>query len=193
MLTTFILRSAILTLFLLPVIDCQARLYRWTDPSGTVHFSDTLPSAVVPQQGLDMADPAERPLLQKPLLIFANEVFRVLLVAEEEDSLLFEVSYHEIHRTFPEIIRQQGQLYLCALSPQVTSYLEYTVAPVEGGSATLTIKNRMTRHSPSRLQTDALRLRLYLRDPQGKGMGTLFSTEIPLGKIWEKGPEGSYR
>jgi len=193
MLTDFIRWGAMVALFLLFVPDSQAELYRWTDQAGTVHFSDTLPTATVPQSGLDFVDPAERPLLQKPLLIFEDAVFRVLLIAEEEDALQLEVSYNEIHRTFPEIIHQQAQIYLCALSPQVTSYLEYTVAPVEGGSATLSLKNRMTRHSPPRLTTDTLSLLLYLRDPQTKGFRTLSSTEIPLRKVWVKREEGSYR
>lgn len=181
-----------LTMFILNALTCEAALYRWSDQAGIIHFSDSLPVEDVPQEQLNLVDPAQRPLLKKPLKVYQDNVFRVMLTAEDDDSVQFDVIYTEIHRTFPEIIRCKTKMYLCAVSREVTSYLTYTVVPVEGGSATLRLTNRLSKHSPSRLQTETLNINLFYRDPETNEDRALFSKEIPFGKVWEKRADGVY-
>lgn len=179
-----------LFLLLFHTAACQAGQYQWKDQAGTIHYSDSIPLEDVLQKHLNPADPRQRPLIKKPVILFADQVFRVRLLTEEDDSLQFDLTLNEIHRTFPDIIRGHARIFLCAVSQEVTSYLEYTVAPVEGGSTTLRLTNRLSKHSPEQLQTETLKILLYESEPGKTDVKTLFSREIPFVKIWEKKAAG---
>ncbi|MBP1728345.1 MAG: hypothetical protein H6Q56_718 [Deltaproteobacteria bacterium] len=176
-----------IALLLATIAPSAAGSYRWTDRTGTLHFSDTLPAEDVPLDNLDPADPEQRPLLEKPLLIYSDKVFRLTLTAESEDLLQFELSYTDIQRIFPEVISGNARLQICAVDRERSStYLAYSVQPVEGGRKTFQLTNRLSKQSPSDLETESLSLSLYDNGPDRKKYRNLLTREIPFGKIWHK-------
>lgn len=180
-------------MFLLNALTCQAALYRWTDQTGVIHFSDSLPPKEIPQEQLNLADPEQRPLLKKPLVVFQDNIFRVILISEKNDSMQFDVTYTEIHHNFPEIIRYKTRLILGSAGGGGATYLRYTAAPVEGGSATLKFTNGLSKRSPSKFETEYLYISLYYHDPEKKEDKPLYKKDIPYRKVWEKNVDGVYQ
>ena len=166
---------------------CQAGSYKWTDREGTLHLSDTPPAGEVPLEDLDPADPGQRPLLGKQLLIYSDATFRLFLSAEEDDLLQFELVYTDIHRAFPDIVASAGRIFVCAVGRQEGySYLSYSVAAVEGGSKRLQLTNALSRHSPDDLETESLRILFHTNGTGNRETRSLFTTDIPFGKSWQK-------
>jgi hypothetical protein len=165
----------------------QAASYKWTDRDGSLHFSDTPPAYEVPQKSLSIEDHEQRPLMGKGLVIYQDRVFKIVLSDEQDDKLHFKVSYNNIQRAYPEVIRGNTLIYICATQQDRTyTYLAYTVAPVEGGSTTLSLVNGLSKQSPSRLVTDSLHMTLYRDDRKTKEFKILFKKAIPFSKVWEK-------
>lgn len=190
-LLTPILASA---LFLSATSMCAAGSYKWTDRDGSLHFSDSLPTYEVPKENLNPADPEQRPLLEKPLLIYSDKVFRLTLTAEEDDILKFDLTYTNIQRSYPETISGKVRLQICAVDrARSSTYLSYTVAPVEGGSKTFQLTNKLSKQSQSYLETESLYVFLYYDDRDRKEFRKLFTKEIPFGKIWHKRQGGVYQ
>lgn len=168
-------------------VTCVAGSYKWTDRDGTLHFSDTLPAEDVPLADLDPADPEQRPLLGKPLVVYQDKVFIVTLTKESDDLLQFDLTYTDIHRAFPEIVSSMPRLQINAVTGErIYTYLAYSVFQVEGGSKTLQFINRMSKLSPSSLETESLRISLYDYSPDRNKSRELFSTNIPFVKQWQK-------
>ena len=184
---------SLLTLLFLTTTS-HAASYKWTDRDGTLHFSDTPPAYEVPKENLNVADPEQRPLLVMPVVVYSDRVFRLLLTAEQDDLLQFELTYTDIQRSFPETISGNVRLQICAIDRKRSStYLAYTVVPVEGGSKSFQLKNRLSKQSPSSLETVSLSLSLYDNGPDRKKYRNLFSKEIPFGKFWQKRKDGVYQ
>lgn len=184
LLLTQILASALL---LSATATCVAGSYKWTDQEGTLHFSDSPPAGEIPRESLDPADPEQRPLLGKPLVVYHDNVFTLTLTKETDDLLQFDLAYTNIHRSFPEVVSGAPRVQLCAItSEHFYTYLAYSVHSVEGGSKTLHLINRMSKQSPSSLETESLRIFLYNNDPDQKKARELFSTDIPFRKRWQK-------
>jgi len=184
LLLTHILAAALL---LAAAAPCVAGSYKWTDREGTLHFSDSPPAGDILRESLDLADPEQRPLLGKPLLVYRDNIFTLTLTKETDDLLQFDLAYTNIHRSFPEVVRGAPRVQLCAVtSERIYTYLAYSVLPVEGGSKTLQLINRMSKQSPSSLETGSLRIFLYDYGPDRKTVRELFATDIPFGKRWQK-------
>lgn len=174
-------------LFLVAASICAAGSYKWTDRNGSLHFSDSPPAYEIPRQNLNPADPEQRPLLDKPLLIYIDKVFRLMLIAETDDLLQFELTYTDIQRSFPEVISGNPRLQLGAVNRERSStYLAYTVVPIEGGSKTIQLINCLSNKSPSVLETELLVISLSDYGQDRKKSLNLFTKEIPFGKIWHK-------
>jgi len=174
-------------LFLAAVATCVAGSYKWTDQEGTLHFSDSPPAGEIPRESLDLADPEQRPLLGKPLVVYRDNVFTLTLTKEADDLLQFDLAYTDIQRSFPAVVSGSPRVQLCAItSERFYTYLAYSVHPVEGGSKTLQLINRMSKQSPSSLETESLRIFLYDNGPDQKKARELFSKDIPFGKRWQK-------
>jgi len=184
LLLTHILAAALL---LAAAAPCVAGSYKWTDREGTLHFSDSPPAGDIPRESLDPADPEQRPLLGKPLLVYRDNVFTLTLTKEHDDLLQFDLTYTEIHRSYPEVVSGAPRVQLSAVTNErFYTYLAYSVHPVEGGSKTLQLINRMSKQSPSSLETGSLRIFLYDYGPDRKTVRELFATDIPFGKRWQK-------
>jgi len=184
LLLTHILAAALLLAAASPSV---AGSYKWTDREGTLHFSDSPPAGDILRESLDPADPEQRPLLGKPLLVYRDNVFTLTLTKESDDLLQFDLAYTNIHRSFPEVVSGAPRVQLCAVtSERIYTYLAYSVLPVEGGSKTLQLINRMSKQSPLALETGSLRIFLYDYGPDRKTVRELFATDIPFGKRWQK-------
>lgn len=168
-------------------VASHAANYRWTDRDGTLHFSDTPPSYEVPRNSLSIEDHEQRPLMGKGLVVFQDRVFKIVLVDEQQDKLLFDVEYANVHNAYPEAVRSTLRLIVSSVDRgRTATYLAYTVAPVNGGSNKLRLMNSLTRNSPSRLETELLHISLYVDNREKKGFRILLKKEIRFRKVWEK-------
>src|SRR6266702_4184511 len=173
--------------FTLLAATSRGASYKWSDEAGVLHFSDTPPPQAVPQHSFSLADADQRPLLEGDIVIFEDQVFKVMLDEEKDDELRFKVEYINIQRTFPDIIQGNALLFICAVNRERKStYLAYTVAKVDGGSKVLTLSNKVSKQSPSRMETEGLIITLYHDDREKKEIKILFKKEIPFQKRWEK-------
>jgi hypothetical protein len=189
-----LLAMAMLLVLLLPFKPCHADSYRWTDRDGTLHFSDTIPADTIPQESLDITDPAQRPLMSEMPPLYQDEVFRLLLISEKPDRLEFELEYSAIHRTYKDLIKGGVFVWIVAVdSARTPSWLAWTGANVESGNGRVKLVNTLSKQSPTSLETDSLILTLYRRDRAQGVEKTLFSKEIPFRKSWEKMPRITYR
>jgi len=174
-------------LLLVPSGGIRAASYKWTDREGTLHFSDSIPAADIPTEGLDPADPEQRPLLGKPLTVYRDKVFTIALMVESDDLLQFDLTYTDVQRTFPEVVGGTPRIQISAIPVErIYTYLAYSVAPVEGGSKTVPLMNRMSKQSPQSLETEALRLFFYEPGRDRQKLLELFSVDIPFVKRWQK-------
>lgn len=165
----------------------RAASYKWTDRDGTLHFSDTPPSYEVPKKSLSIEDDEQRPIMDKGQIVYQDRVFKIVLVDEQQDKLLFDVEYNNVQRAYPEAIRGTLRLLVSSVDRGRTStYLSYNVAPVDGGSKKFRMMNALSNHSPSRLETEWLHISLTVDDREKKDYRILLKKEIPFRKVWEK-------
>ncbi|MCM2357050.1 MAG: DUF4124 domain-containing protein [Geobacteraceae bacterium] len=166
----------------------HAASYKWTDRDGTLHFSDTPPSYEVPKDSLSFEDNEQRPLMGKGLVVYQDRVLKIVLADEQQDKLLFDVEYTDVQHVYPEAVR--GTLRLMIVSSldrgRTSTYLAYTVAPVDGGSRKFSMMNALSDHSPSRLETELLHISLSVDDREKKDYRILLKKDIPFRKVWEK-------
>ena len=125
----------------------------------------------------------------KGLVVFQDRVFKIILADEQQDKLLFDVEYTNVHHVYPEAVR--GTLRLIVSSAdrgQAFHILAYTVAPVDGGDKKFSMMNALSNHSPSRLETELLHISLFVDDREKKDYRIMLKKDIPFRKVWEKRP-----
>lgn len=182
-----IFRQLLSLFFIIAATASHAASYKWTDRDGTLHFSDTPPSYEVPKSTLSIEDNEQRPLMGMGHVVYQDRAFKIVLADEQQDKLLFDVEYTNVQRVYPEAIRGTLRLIVSSLDRGRTStYLAYTVAPVDGGSRKFSMTNALSNHSPSRLETELLQISLYVDDREKKDFRILLKKEIPFRKVWEK-------
>lgn len=183
----------LLPILLFPFSAGHAASYKWTDRNGTLHYSDTPPAKDVQKSLLRLEDPEERPLLGKGQMVYQDRTFKILLADEQQDSLLFDVQYRDVQRAYPDAVTGNLRLLISAVDRSLTStYLAYTVMPVQGGTRRFEMTNRMSGHSPQSLETDLLKILLY-NDEDKQKVKVLLDTAIPFRKEWSKRDGVTYK
>lgn len=172
----------------------NAQIYQWTDEEGNDHISDTPPDDETLQKSLKIIGLETEYLVQGRRInrmIYQDDVFKIVLKDETYDRLTFELTYKNIEKAFPGILKMDTTIFICAGNDDRDkfTYLSYNTPKVTENNNTLILVNKMSDRSPSDIKTTHLSILLYrsYRNAQGKANGrNLFYKQIPFNKIWAK-------
>lgn len=170
-----------------------AGYFQWTDADGAVHFSDTPPSKKTRKvlrvnDDTGTASPVQSQSDRINKVVYQDDVFTLVLKNETPSSLAFELTYQDIDRAFPRVLKSETTVFLSAVSGTATGtlFLLHDTPKIEGTNNTVTVLNQLTKQSPSDMETDNLRFTLY-QENKGRGyIGKLFEKRIPFKKVWWK-------
>jgi hypothetical protein len=118
--------------------------------------------------------------------VYQYDVFTLVLKNETPSSLAFELTYQDIDRAFPRILKSETTVFLSAVSGTATGtlFLSYNTPEIKETNNTVTVLNQLTKQSSSDMETDNLRFALY-QENKGRGyIGKLFEKRIPFNKVW---------
>jgi hypothetical protein len=171
---------------------CHGEIYRWVDPNGVTHLSDTPPDDQARQESLSIVDKKHGATMPRQgrrnnSVVYRDNIFRIVLLDETNSSLTFELSYQNIGAAFPQIFKSGARFSICGTNRgSKYTYLSCPPARIAGNSNTVTLINQMSNLSDPRMKTDMLSLRLYREALNQDKFTVLFAQEVPFEKDWSR-------